>query len=99
MSAHIKAAPLGDRVVVRVDEAEGVSEGGLIIPEAAKERPLVGTVLAKGPGRILDCGSQTPVRVDVGAKVIFPKYAGHKFELDGEDLMVMAEDELLCVVS
>ena len=90
--------PLGDRVVVKQVEAEAVSGGGIIIPDKAKEKPLEGVVMAKGPGRILDCGSMTPVRVDVGAHVLFPAYAGHKCTVDGVDLLVMAEDELLCVL-
>lgn len=97
--ARSMLSPLGDRVVVQVDKAEATTEGGIIIPDKAQERPLRGTVIAVGPGRILDCGSQTPVRVDNGAKVIFPTYAGHKFEHGGVELLVMAEDELLCVVS
>lgn len=91
--------PKGDRVVVQVCDAEAQTKGGIIIPDKAKEKPLEGVVLAVGPGRILDCGSRSPVRIDKGARVIFGQYAGHKVTHEGTELLVLCEDEILCEVA
>jgi chaperonin GroES len=90
--------PLYDRVVVkRVEEKEQI-KGGIIIPDSAKEKPQEGEVLAIGKGKRLEDGSVVPLEVKVGDKILFGKYSGNEIKLDGEECMIMREDEILAVV-
>ena len=88
--------PLGDRIVVKVAEAENRSLGGIIIPDTAKERPRCGKVIAVGPGKLLDDGSRLLMEVTEGDEVWFNTYAGSEFEIDGEKLLVMTHQEVMC---
>lgn len=90
--------PLRDRVVVRCIEEERTSPGGIVIPDAAAEKPEQGEVIAVGRGMPLDNGEIRRLDVNVGDKVIFAKYAGNKVTIDGEELMIMRENDLLGVM-
>ncbi len=93
-----KVRPLHDRVIVRRLDEEEKSAGGIIIPDAAKEKPIQGKVVAAGNGKILDNGEVRPLDVKAGDTVIFSKYAGTEIKLDGEELLMMREDDLLGVI-
>ena len=90
--------PLHDRVVVRRIEAESRSAGGIVIPDSASEKPDQGEVVAVGPGAPLDDGSVRPVTVQPGDRVLFGKYAGSEVKLNGEELLVIKESEILAVI-
>lgn len=91
--------PLYDRVLVkRFDEPEK-SRGGLFLPETAKEKPLQGEVLAVGDGRLNDDGTVTPLQVKAGDRVVFSKYAGTEIKLEGEDRLILREDDILGVLA
>jgi chaperonin GroES len=90
--------PLYDRVIVkRVAEAEQV-RGGIIIPDTAKEKPQEGEVIAVGSGKLRDDGSRTPLDVKVGDRVLFGKYSGSEVKIDGEEFLIMREDEILGII-
>ena len=91
--------PLHDRMwVKRLDEVEEQSQGGIIIPDTAKEKPQQATVLAIGTGRITDDGQVQPLDVKAGDKVVFSKYAGTEVKIDGDELLVIREDDVLGVL-
>lgn len=90
--------PLHDHVLVKRLEADEEMQGGIIIPDTAKEKPQEGEVLAVGPGRIQEDGSRRALAVAAGNKVLFGKYAGTEITLDGEELLVMRESDLLGIV-
>ena len=89
--------PLGDRVIVEPLEGDDKSPGGIIIPEAAKERPSQGKVLSVGPGRLNDKGERTPMSVKEGDVVIFTEYGGTEIKLDGKKYLIVDEHSLLAV--
>jgi chaperonin GroES len=93
-----KLKPIADRIVVRRIEAEAKSPGGIIIPDNAKEKPAEGVVVAVGDGRYDDKGQLVAMRVCVSDRVLFGKYSGTELRVDGEELVVMREDDVLCVV-
>lgn len=93
-----KVRPLHDRVIVRRLDEEEMSAGGIIIPDTAKEKPVEGEVVAAGKGKILENGDVRPLDVKAGDKVIFSKYAGTEIKLDGKELLMMREDDILGVV-
>ncbi len=90
--------PLHDRVVVKRLENEAKSAGGIVLPGSAQEKPMMGEVVAAGTGRVLENGDKRPLDVKVGDKVLFGKYSGTEIKLDGLELMVMREDDLLAVL-
>ena len=90
--------PLHDRVVVRRMEEERTSPGGIVIPDAAAEKPVEGEVLAVGNGKILDNGDQRPVDVKVGDKVLFGKYSGTEVKIGGQELLVLREEDIMGVI-
>ncbi len=90
--------PLHDRVVVRRMAEEATSAGGIILPDTAKEKPLEGEVIAAGNGKILENGDVRPLDVKVGDTVLFGKYAGNEITVDGEELLMMREDDIMGVV-
>ena len=90
--------PLHDRVVVRRMEEERMSAGGIVIPDAATEKPSQGEIVAVGNGKPLDNGEVRPLDVKVGDKVLFGKYSGTEVKVDGEDLLVMREEDIVAVV-
>ena len=94
----MKIRPLHDRVVVRRMEEERTSAGGIVIPDSAAEKPIQGEILAVGNGKILDSGECRPLDVKVGDRVLFGKYSGTEVKIDGEDLLVMREEDIMGVV-
>ncbi len=93
-----KVRPLHDRVIVRRLDEEEKSTGGIIIPDTAKEKPVQGEVVAAGKGKILENGDVRPLDVKAGDKVIFSKYAGTEIKLDGGEVLIMREDDILGVI-
>jgi chaperonin GroES len=91
--------PLGDRVVVKALEREEVTKSGIYLPDTAKEKPQEGRVEAVGPGRILDNGERSKMELKEGERVLFAKYDGTEFKLDGEDLLILRESDILAVIS
>jgi chaperonin GroES len=91
--------PLHDRLLVRRIEPSETAKGGIIIPDTAKEKPQEGEVLAVGNGRVLDNGTKVAIDVKVGDKILFGKYGGSEIKLDGEDVLVLREDEVLAVLA
>lgn len=94
----MKIRPLHDRVVVRRMEEERTSAGGIVIPDSATEKPIQGEVLAIGKGKLLDNGAARPLDVKVGDRVLFGKYSGTEVKIEGEDLLVMREEDIMGVV-
>ncbi|MDT8310214.1 MAG: co-chaperone GroES [Methylophaga sp.] len=90
--------PLHDRVIVRRMEEETTSAGGIVIPDNAAEKPSRGEILAAGNGKITDSGDVRPLAVKVGDKVLFGKYAGTEVKVEGEELLVMREDDIVAVI-
>jgi chaperonin GroES len=90
--------PLGDRLVVRPTPREEMTKSGIVLPDTAKERPQEGTILAAGPGRILDDGSREAMDVEVGQKILFQKYAGTEFKLDEEELLILSQKDVLAII-
>ncbi|QDT14876.1 co-chaperone GroES [Alienimonas californiensis] len=90
--------PLDDRVVIEPLEAEETTAGGIVLPDAAKEKSQRGKVLAVGPGRLLDSGERSPVGVEVGDEVLFGKYGGTEIEVDGKDVKILREADILAKV-
>ena len=90
--------PLQDRVIIKRMEEEKTSEGGIIIPDSATEKPIKGEVVAVGNGLVLDNGEIRPLDLKGGDKVLFGKYSGTEVKLDGEELLVMKEDDVMAVL-
>ncbi len=90
--------PLHDRVVVKRMEEETTSPGGIVIPDTATEKPVRGEVVAVGNGKILDSGETRPLDLKAGDKVLFGKYSGTEVKVDGEELLVMREDDVMAVI-
>ena len=90
--------PLHDRVIVRRMEEETTTAGGIVIPDNAAEKPSRGEIIAAGNGKITDSGDVRPLAVKVGDKVLFGKYAGTEVKVEGEELLVMREDDIVAVI-
>jgi len=97
MAASLK--PLGDRVIVQPKAKEEVTKSGIVLPDSATEKPQEGSVLAVGPGRVLDNGKRVEMEVKTGDSVLFAKYAGTEVKLDGEEYLVIRESDLLAIVT
>ena len=96
----MKIKPLEDRVVVKAQEAEEVSKGGIILPDTAKERPQEGEVIAAGPGRVTDEGKTIPMEIQVGDVVVYSRYAGTEWkDTDNEEVLIMRESDILGKIS
>ncbi|MDI1478284.1 co-chaperone GroES [Polyangium sp. y55x31] len=93
----MKIRPLHDRIVVKRLESETKTKGGIIIPDSAKEKPIEGRVVAVGNGKLLRDGKLRPLDIKVGDVVLFGKYAGNEVKIDGEDFVLLREDDLLAV--
>jgi chaperonin GroES len=93
-----KLKPLGERVVVQALEREEVTRSGLVLPDTAKEKPQEGKVIAVGPGKLLEGGKIVPLDIKEGDRVIFSKYSGTEFKLDGEEYLILSERDILAVV-
>ncbi len=96
--AKLKLRPLHDRVIVQREEEERTSPGGIVIPDTATEKPIQGKVLAVGNGKILDSGEVRAPDVKVGDKILFGKYSGTEVKVEGDDLLVMREEDIMAVV-
>ncbi|WP_028580189.1 co-chaperone GroES [Desulfogranum japonicum] len=94
----MKIRPLNDRILVKRLEGEEKTAGGIIIPDSAKEKPAEGEIVAVGPGKLSDAGERVAMDVAVGDRVLFSKYGGTDVKLDGEDYLIMREDDILGVV-
>ena len=90
--------PLGDRVIVKALPQEEKTRGGVILPDTAKEKPQQGEVVAVGPGRVTEKGTQVEMEVQVGNRVLYGKYAGTEVKLDGEDYLIIKESEVLAIL-
>lgn len=90
--------PLNEKIVVQRMEAEDKTAGGIILPDNAKEKPKQGKILSLGEGKVLENGKRAPFQVKVGDKVLFTSYAGNEVTVDGKELLVMTEDDILAVV-
>ena len=96
--AKINIRPLDDRVVVRPIDAEETTAGGIVLPDSAKEKPQRGTVLAVGPGRLLDSGQRGDLSVGVGDEVIYGKWGGNDIEVNGDEVKILREADILAKV-
>jgi chaperonin GroES len=96
--ADMKVVPLNDKIVVKRVEAEDKTAGGIVLPDNAKEKPRQGKVLSVGEGKLLDSGKRAAFQVKEGDRVLFSSYAGNEVNIDGQDLLVMSEDDILAVV-
>ena len=94
----MKLRPLGDRVIVKRIEEEEKTKGGIIIPDTAKEKPIEGEVIAVGDGKLLDNGKKIPLEVKKGDRVLFGKYAGTEVKIEGEEFLIMREDDVIAIV-
>lgn len=98
-STKVRLKPLDDRVVVKKLDAEEKTAGGIVIPDTAKEKPQQGEILAVGPGKLDDNGKRQPMELKEGDKVLFAKYSGTEVKLDGIEYVIMAERDILAVIS
>lgn len=96
--AKLKLNPLADRVVVKPAEAEEKTKGGIILPDTAKEKPVEGTIVAAGPGKVADNGEVVKMTVKVGDKVLYGKYSGTEVIIDGEEYLIMRESDVFAIV-
>ena len=94
----MKVRPLHDRLLVRRIEEKETAKGGIIIPDSAKEKPQEGEVIAVGNGKVLDNGTKVPLDVKAGDKILFGKYSGTDIKIDGEEVLILREDEVLAVM-
>ena len=95
----MKVRPLHDRLLIRRIEEKETAKGGIIIPDSAKEKPQEGEVLAVGNGKILENGTKVALDVKKGDKILFGKYSGTEIKIDGEDVLILREDEVLAVLA
>jgi chaperonin GroES len=94
----MKIRPLHDRVIVKRLDSESTSPGGIVIPDSAAEKPVQGKIVAVGKGKILEDGNVRPLDVKVGDKILFGKYSGTEVKVDGDDLLVMREEDVMAVI-
>ena len=93
-----KLRPLGDRVVIQPTPREEMTKTGIVLPDTAKEKPQEGKILAAGPGRVLEDGKREPMDVKKGDKVLYAKYAGTEFKIEGDDLLIVSQKDILAIV-
>jgi chaperonin GroES len=96
--SKVKLQPLGDRVVIKREESEESTAGGILLPDSAKDKPARGQIISVGNGRLLDDGSRGELQVKVGDRVIFSSYGGETLNVDDEELLLMREDDILAVI-
>jgi chaperonin GroES len=94
----MKVKPLNDRVLVKRMEEVQVTKGGIVIPDTAKEKPIEGKVIAVGPGKMSDAGNRMPLQLKEGDRVLFGKYAGTEIKMEGEEYLMMREEDILGVL-
>ncbi len=90
--------PLGDKILVKRLEAEEITKGGIVLPDSAKEKPKEGKVIEVGPGRVTDDGSRSKMQLKKGDSILFTSYAGTEIKIDGQEYLIMSEDDVLAVV-
>jgi len=95
----MKVKPLGDRVLVERVEAEAMTQGGILLPDTAKEKPKEGKIIELGDGKLLDDGSRAKFQVKKGDLVIFSSYAGTEVKIDGEEYLIMGEEDILAIIA
>jgi chaperonin GroES len=95
--ASKKLTPIGDRVVVKPEPEEIKTKSGIVLPDSAKEKPSEGTVIAVGPGRVLENGQKIALEVKIGDKIIYSKYGGTEVKIDAEDYIILAERDILAI--
>jgi chaperonin GroES len=96
--SEIKLQPLGERLVIRREESETKTAGGIVLPDSAKEKPARGTVVAIGTGKLLDDGTRSKSQLKTGDRVLFTSYAGENVEIDDVEYLLMREDDILAVI-
>ena len=94
-----KLKPLGDRVVVKPTPREEMTKSGIVLPDTAKEKPQEGSILAAGPGKILEDGKRETMDVKEGDKVLYAKYAGTEFKIDDDELLIVSQKDILAIVA
>jgi chaperonin GroES len=94
----MRIKPLSDRVVIKPSPAEEKTKGGIILPDTAKEKPVVGEIVAVGPGKVSDDGKKVPMEVKVGDKVLYGKYSGTEVTVEGEEYLIMREADIFAIV-
>jgi chaperonin GroES len=94
----MKIKPLADRVVIKPAPAEEKTKGGIILPDTAKEKPVVGEIVAVGPGKVSDDGKKIPMEIKVGDKVLYGKYSGTEVTVEGEEYLIMREADIFAIV-
>ena len=90
--------PLGDKILVKRLEAQEITKGGIVLPDSAKEKPKEGKVIDVGPGKVADDGSRSQMQLKKGDRILFTSYAGTEIKIDGEEFLIMSEDDVLAVV-
>ena len=98
-ASKTKLRPMGDRVVIEPTPREEMTKSGIVLPDTAKEKPQEGSVLAIGPGAFDNDGKRVPIDVKVGDKVLYAKYAGTEFKIDGDDLLILSAKDILAIVA
>ena len=96
--ARVSIRPLGEKVLVKRLEAEEMTAGGIVLPDSAKEKPKRGTIISVGEGRLLETGERKPLQVEEGQQVLFSSYAGTDVKVDGEEMIIMDESDILAVL-
>ncbi|TLD43055.1 MAG: Heat shock protein 60 family co-chaperone GroES [Candidatus Jettenia ecosi] len=91
--------PLGEKLLIKRDEAEGKTAGGIVLPDTAKEKPREGKVIALGDGKLLKNGERVKFQVKAGDRVLFSSYGGTEVKIDGEEYLLMSEDDILAIIS
>ena len=94
----MKTKPLGEKILVKRFEAEEKTAGGILLPDAAKEKPKEGKIIALGDGKLLDSGKRAKFQVKKGDKVVFTSYAGTEIDIDGDEYLLMSEDDILAII-
>jgi chaperonin GroES len=98
-ASKTKLRPLGDRVVIEPTPREEMTKSGIVLPDTAKEKPQEGTIIAAGPGRIGDDGKREPMDVKQGDKVLYAKYAGTEFKIDGDEFLIVSQKDILAILA
>ncbi|QDU87621.1 10 kDa chaperonin [Pirellulimonas nuda] len=96
--SKVKLQPMGDKVVVRRDESEDVTAGGIVLPDSSKDKPNRGTIASVGPGKMLDDGKRGPMQVKVGDRVLFTSYAPETITIGDEEMLLLSESDILAVI-
>ena len=96
--SKVSIEPINDKVLVQPLEEADITAGGIVLPDTAKEKPKQGTVVAAGPGRLLDDGSRAEMKIKIGEKVIYASYAGTDIKLGTDDYLIMSEEDILAVI-